>query len=186
LFLLGHAEILVEAAIDRLAIVNGGQALEIGLQAVRQRLIGGVHRGEQRVAAFGRAGLDVEDAAHRRLEVTTHVGVPALAVGARRVLVGMDDHQLGAAGLMRRRGMDVQLAEQPAERHVLVGRDVLVAEEDDAVLGQRPMQLVLLAVAERRAEVDAGDLRADDRRQLVDGDGLVRRALFGGRAIAGP
>ena len=42
----------------------------------------------------------------------------------------------------------MQLAEQPAEGQVLVRRDVLVAEEDDAVLGQRPMDLVLLAIAE--------------------------------------
>jgi len=60
------------------------------------------------------------------------------------------------------RRMDVQVAEQPAERQVLVGRDVLVAEEDDAVLGQRTMDLVVLAVRQRLAEVEAGDLRADN------------------------
>ena len=183
--LVGDAEVLVEAAIDLLAVMDGGHALEVRLHAVRQRFVGGVHRGEQRVAALGRAGLDVEDAAHRRLEVAAHVGVPALAVGARAILVGVDDHQLGLARLVRRGGMDVQLAEQPAEGQVLVGRDVLVAEEDDAVLGQRPVQLVVLAVAERLAEVDAVDLRADDRRQLVDGDGLVRRAFVGRVPVAG-
>ena len=72
-----------------------------------------------------------------------------LARGA--VLVGVDDHQLGLARLVRRGGMDVQLAEQPAEGDVLVGRDVLVAEEDDAVLGQRAVDLVLLAVRQRLA-----------------------------------
>jgi hypothetical protein len=30
------------------------------------------------------------------------------------------------------------------------------------------MDLVLLAVRQRLAEIDAGDLRADDRRHLVD------------------
>jgi hypothetical protein len=62
---------------------------------------------------------------------------------------------------------------------------VLVAEEDDGVLGQRTVQLVLLAVRQRLGQVDAVDLRADDRRQLVDGDGLVRGAVFGGVPVAG-
>ena len=183
--LVGDAEIPVEAAIDLLAVMEGGHAFEILLQAIRQRLVGGVHRGEQGVAALGRALLDVEDAAHRRLEVAAHVGVPALAIGARQVLVGMDDHQLGLARLVRRRRMHMQLAEQPAEGQVLVGRDVLVAEEDHEVLGQRAMDLVLLAVGERLAEIEAVDLGTDDGRQLVDGDGLVRRALIGDVPIAG-
>ena len=51
--------------------------------------------------------------------------------------------------------MDVQVAEQSAECQVLVRRDVLIAEEEDAILGQRAMDLVLLAVRERLAEIDA-------------------------------
>ena len=78
----------------------------------------------------------------------------------------------------------MQLAEQPAERDVRVGRDVLVAEKDDGILGERAVQLVLLAVRQRLGQVDAVDLRADDRRQLVDSDGLVRGALFGGVPVA--
>ncbi len=74
--------------------------------------------------------------------------------------------------------MDVQVAEQAAERHVLLGREHLVPEENDEVLGQRAMDLVLLAVRERLAEIDAAQFRADDRRQLVDGDRLVRRAFI--------
>ena len=38
--------------------------------------------------------------------------------------------------------MDVQFAEQPAEGEMLLRRDVLVAEEDDEVLGQRAVDLV--------------------------------------------
>ena len=79
----------------------------------------------------------------------------------------------------------MQVTEQAAEGHVLVEVDVLVAEEDDAILGQRAMDLVLLAVAQRLAEIDAGDLGADDRRQLVDGDGLVGRAVVAVVTIAG-
>src|SRR5260221_12021744 len=48
------------------------------------------------------------------------------------------------------------------------------------------MDLVVLAVRQRLAWIDAGDLRADDRRQLVDRDGLVRRAILGGVPIARP
>src|SRR5690349_3072511 len=179
LLLLGDAEILVEAAIDRCAVMERRQAVEIGLHAVRQRLVGGVHVGEQRIAALGRTGLDVEDGAHRRFLVAAHVGVPALAIGARAVLVGVDDHQLRPAFFVRCGGMDVQVTEQPAERHVLVERDVLVAEEDDAVLGERAVHLVLLAVGEWLRQVDAAQLRANHRRQLVDGDGLIGRALVG-------
>jgi energy-converting hydrogenase Eha subunit G len=71
------------------------------------------------------------------------------------------------AGLGRRRGMDVQLAELAAEGQVLILRQMLVAEEDHQVLGQRAVDLVHLAVADL-AQIDAADLAADDRRQLVD------------------
>ena len=183
--LVRHTEILVEAAIDRLAVVDRGHALEIPLHAVAERFVGGVHAGEQRVAAFGRAGLDVEDAAHRRLDIAGDVGVPTLAIGARAVLVGVDDHQLGLARLVRRGGMQVQVAPQPAEGEVLVGRDGLVAEENHRVLGQRAVQLVDGLVAERPAEVDATHLRAEDRREFVDGDALVGKLIARDVLVAG-
>src|SRR5205085_1676750 len=68
----------------------------------------------------------------------------------------------------------------------LVGRDGLVAEEDHRVLGQRAVQLVDGLVAERPAEVDAGDLRAEDRRELVDADALVRLFVIGDVLVARP
>src|SRR5207253_4177643 len=77
-------EIGVLAAV-MLAVVPGCQPVEVGLHAVRQRVIGGVHAGEEGVAALGRALPDVEDAAHRRLGIARHVGVPAVAIGARAV-----------------------------------------------------------------------------------------------------
>ena len=150
-----------------------GQPVEIGLHAIRQRLIGRVHIGEQRVAAARRALLDVEDRAHRRLDVAGDVGVPALAIGARRILVGIDLHQrrispsLGAAGCTCR---SPNL--RPKARCCCRG-DVLVAEEDHEVFGQRAMDLVHLAVGARivgdeLADIDAGNFRADDRRQFFD------------------
>ena len=95
----------VGAGVGFLAVMHRHHAVEIRLHAVRQRLVRGIHRGEQRVAALRRAGLDVEDAAHRRFRIAGNVAVPAFAVGTRRILVGMDDHQFrmvwiddGAAG----------------------------------------------------------------------------------------
>jgi len=62
--------------------------------------------------------------------------------------------------------MHVQLAEQPAEREMLLRRDVLVAEEDDEVFGERAVDFVERAVRQRLSEIDAADLRADDRVSL--------------------
>ena len=136
-----------------------GEPLEIRLHPVRQRLVGRVHAGEQRVAAARRALPDVEDRAHRRLDVAGHVGVPALAVGARRILVGVDLHQRRLARLVRRGGMDVQLAELAPEGEVLLRRDVLVAEEDDEVFGERAVDLVHLAVGASRRRRACRDRR---------------------------
>ena len=70
--------------------------------------------------------------------------------------------------------MDVQLAEAAAELLLLVEVDLLVAEEDDEVLGERVVDLLELLVAERLREVDAFDLGADHRAQGYDANGLIR------------
>ena len=57
--------------------------------------------------------------------------------------------------------MDVQFAEQAAERLVLVERQLLVAEEDHLMRHQRVVHFLELLVAERLAEIDTEDLRAD-------------------------
>jgi hypothetical protein len=44
---------------------------------------------------------------------------------------------------------------------------MLIAEEDHRILGQRAMDLVERAIAERLRQIDPADLPADDRRQLV-------------------
>ena len=177
--LVGNAEVGIGAAIGVLAVMDRGEAFQVALHPIGQRLIGRVHRGEQRVAAARRALADIQDAAHRRFHVAGHVAVPAFTVGARRVLVGVDDHQFRMARLVRRGGMDVQLAEAATEVEVLLVADVLVAEEDHQVLRQRAMDFLERLVAERLREIDAADLRADDRRQLVDRDRVVRRRLVG-------
>ena len=69
------------------------------------------------------------------------------------------------------------------------GRDVLVAEKDHEIFGERAMDLVHLAVGARivrdqPADVDARYLRADDRRELFDRDGLIGLFFAGRVAIA--
>ena len=172
--LVGDAGVGVEAAIDVLAVVDRGEPFDVGLHAVGQRVVGGVGVGEQRVAAARRTLLEVEDRAHRRLLLARHVGVPTFAVGALGARLGADDHQLGKAGFVRRRRMDVKLAEQPPEREVLLGRDLLIAKEDDQVLDQRAVDLALLLGGERPRQIDAAELGADQRSELLDGEGPVR------------
>jgi hypothetical protein len=173
----GDAVIGVEPAVGLLAVMQRGEPVEIGFHPVRERLVGRVHVGEQRVAAARRALPDVEDRSHRRLDVAGHVGVPALAIGARGILVGIDLHQRRVA-LVGRRRMHMQFAELAAEGEMLVGADVLVAKEDHEIFGERAVDLVHLAVGARivgneLADIDAGNLRADDRGELFNADGLV-------------
>ena len=56
--------------------------------------------------------------------------------------------------------MDVQFAELAAEGEMLLGRDVLVAEKDHEIFGERAMDLVHLPVGagivrDQPADVDA-------------------------------
>ena len=55
---------------------------------------------------------------------------------------------------------------------------MLVAEEDHEIFGERAMDLVHLPIGARivrdeLADIDAGNLRADDRGKFFDADGLV-------------
>jgi len=83
--------------------VQRNEAVEIDF-IDRQRLIGGVLAGEQRVAAAGGHFLDIEYRAHRRLQIARHVGMPALAIGAGGILVGVDLHQRGIVASCGRPG----------------------------------------------------------------------------------
>ena len=111
--------------------------------------------------------------------------MPLLAVGGRRILVGVDLHQRRLALFVRRVRMDVQLAEQPAEAEMLGRREVLVAEEDDQVLRQRAVQLVHRPVGQRLGEIDAADLRTDDGRELVHRHGFIGLRRRGGAGDSG-
>jgi hypothetical protein len=91
-WLVGNACVCVKAAIDRLSIMHGGKPVQIGFHPVGQCVVSRVHAGEQGIAAVRRTLLDVEDASHRRLEIARHVGVPALTIRPRAVLVGINFH----------------------------------------------------------------------------------------------
>ena len=103
----------------------------------------------------------VQDARHRRFFVSAHVGVPGRAFGEGRGRVGMDLHQFRAIVDAWCRGVDVELAETAAERHVLVVRDVLVAKKEHEVPEQPVVQLAESLVVKRLTQVDAMHFRAD-------------------------
>ncbi len=74
------------------------------------------------------------------------------------------------------RGMDVELAEMLAE--MLEGRHVdrLIAEEDDAVVEKRLVDVVDLAVGQRLLQIDARDLAADMRGEPLHLDRFITHA----------
>src|SRR5262245_64650656 len=69
--------------------------------------------------------------------------------------------------------MDVQLAEELTESLLLRGREVLVAEEDHAVVDQRRMDLLEGQLVQGSGEIDATDLGAGVRGELLHMDRSV-------------
>jgi len=94
--------------------------------------------------------------------------MPVLAGDAFRVRVGVDLHDLRMPleqpwpG-----GMQMQLAEAPAEGLLLLGGQVLVAKEQHAVLGERVTQRSDLRIVERLRQVEAENFRAAAGRGLA-------------------
>src|ERR1700739_4156217 len=83
------------------------------------------------------------------------------------------------AGRVWRGRVDVQLAELATEVEMLLFRDILVAEEDHQVLCQRAVDFLERLVAQWLRQGNAADLRANDRRQLIDRDRVVWRRVVG-------
>jgi len=78
----------------------------------------------------------------------------------------------------------MQFAELAPKGEMLLRRDVLVAEEDHEVFGERAVNLVHGPVGARVlgdefADIDAGYLGADDRGELFNRDGLVGFGIVG-------
>lgn len=114
----------------------------------------------------------MKDGAEGRHFEEAHVGVPA---AAKVYLLGglLDDlEDLRVARHALHIGMDVERAPALAEGDVLVGREGLVAEEDDVVLEEGLVDVVELRVGERLRQVHAFDLGAEMGREGLDGDGL--------------
>ena len=152
----------IAAAIEVLGFVRGGQAGEEFLQRRRQRLEGGVHAGEQRIAADRRQHAQLQARAQRRLGVARHVGVPAIAIGEFGILVGVDDEYFRMALGARRRRMVVQFAKPLGERHMDLRRQRrLVAEEQHQMFGKSPLDL-REAVVRQMLEIGADHFGADE------------------------
>ena len=156
------------------ADVPGLDAGEQRLHRLRQRVVGEVHVGKQRVAAgIGRL-LGVEDRRLRRLGIEHLVGVPDLAERLGVALLLDDLEDVGVLVHALHEGVMVDVAEALGEGELLLGRDRLLAEEDDEML--EPGRLDLL---ERRvvqlAEVDAADFRAERSGDGLDFDPTIER-----------
>src|SRR5262250_1346739 len=66
--------------------------------------------------------------------------------------------------------MDVELAEAPAESLVLIGSEVLIAEEDDPVVDEGVVDPLEGRFVQGRGQIDAVDHGAHVRRELLYAD----------------
>ena len=100
----------------------------------RERLERPVHVGEQRIAALLRQLARQQDRAHRRFGIVAVVGVPAAAdVGLLlRLLAHLGDFRIAVNG--GEEPIDVDRRPAARELDMLLGRERLVAEEDDAMV----------------------------------------------------
>ena len=81
----------------------------------------------------------------------------------------MDQHHLAVVFERRGGGVHVELAQLPAEGELSLRSDVLIAEEEDEVLGEGGLDLGPGLVV-HLPEVDAAHLGADGRRERFDDD----------------
>ena len=105
--------------------------------------------------------------------------MPVLAGHVFGGLARLDHQPLGVAAALGLQGVHVQPPEPAGEAFVVLGGQVLVAENDDVVLQQRTVDLRELLVRQLGRQVHPFDLGPDHRRQRTDVDSLVRLA-FGG------
>ena len=172
----------------RIADLRAGEAPEPGkrrLHAVRERVIGELGVGEQRVAAVRRRLDGVEQGAERRLLQIGGVGMPEAAEieGLLRLLDDRD--HLRAFLQPGDEGIAVAGAEARGEIALPGRRQVLAAEEDHPVFEEGAADFRETVVGNRRGEVHAPDFgpeRARDRRNL---DLAVFHRLPPGRRQAG-
>src|SRR6516225_9513840 len=114
--------------------MNGTQSLQRFLQAVRQRVVGLRHASKHRIAASRRDLAREQDRPQRRNLIVALIGMPAAADvgGLRWLLPHFRNLRVARNGLEK--AVDVDSAHRFGKRDVLRGRQILIAEEDDAVL----------------------------------------------------
>ena len=86
----------------------------------------------------------------------------------RVIVVGIEHDNLIHAGRVRIDRMNMQVAKAQGEIALLLGSDVLLAQEHHLMAQHRVIQLFKLVVAQRAGDVDAGYLRANIRPQRGD------------------
>lgn len=156
--------------------MDRAQAVDQPADRCRERLVGGEHAGEARVAAEGRELDGAQDGAERRLGDERRVGVPLVrALALRRALIEHDD--LRMLRMPRAEGVGEELAEAAREGDLLRERDRLLAKEEDAVAVQRVLERVHGLARQCLPKIDASDLRAD---ALRDGSNLELRHVPSG------
>ncbi len=69
--------------------------------------------------------------------------------------------------IARQRIVPVELTEAAAELDVLLAGDVLIAEQQDAVVEERPVDLAEFRFGHRPADVDVADFSAQRVRQTA-------------------
>ena len=79
--------------------------------------------------------------------------------------MGIENDNFIHAGRVRIDRMNMQVAKAQGEIALLLGSDVLLAQEHHLMAQHRVIQLLKLVVAQRAGDVDAGYLRANIRPQ---------------------
>ena len=145
------------------------------LHAVAQPVEGRRHAGEHGVAADRRHLLGDQDRGLRRFLAERLVGMPDVSAERRIGLVVAKFDQNRDVFVLRRERMHSEFAEPAAEVDQILRADVLVAEDQQLVLGQRILDGVALLVRHRLAQIDTGDLGAEVSADPRDRDaGLLR------------
>ncbi|MNR02292.1 hypothetical protein D3C85_1181370 [compost metagenome] len=162
----------------RLDAVAGTQAFDLRLHVGRQVLVGQHHVGPHGVATDRRALDAAQHAAQRRRLAPGGVGVPGVLVAVHRLVGALVDlHQARMLRVAAGHRMVLQLAEAAGEGHMLGATEVLVTQEQHAMLEQLGADLGKQAiVVDGVGQLDADQFGTDGTGQLFDlhGSGLLR------------
>src|SRR5208283_4287244 len=112
--------------------------------------------------------------AHRRGQIVAVVGVPAITdiLPLFRLLAHLGDHRMAGHG--GEEAVDVDAAEVPGKGKMLVRRQALVAEENDAVFAEGMADLGQRRFCQWCRQIDTADLGAECRRKWRHPNVVVR------------